>query len=52
MNFGKQYVKLEEYYVQRLLRILDPLKIKSIVWQEVVDNEVKVGLLFIIFIMK
>jgi hexosaminidase len=52
MNFGKDYARLEEFYVQALIDLLDKIPKKSrpsgrtpakhdyIVWQEVFDNNV------------
>ncbi|KAI0222060.1 Beta-hexosaminidase subunit beta, partial [Lamellibrachia satsuma] len=41
-GMGKDYAKLEEYYIQRLVEIVAKKNMGSIVWQEVVDDGVKV----------
>ncbi|XP_031781641.1 beta-hexosaminidase subunit beta-like [Nasonia vitripennis] len=40
-NISTKYAKLEELYIQRVLDIVDELKVKPIVWQEVFNNGVK-----------
>ena len=43
MGYGQNYSQLEGYYEQRFLDIVEGLKVQPLVWQEVVDNGVKVG---------
>ncbi|XP_041825793.1 beta-hexosaminidase subunit beta isoform X2 [Melanotaenia boesemani] len=40
-GFGKDYSKLESFYIQRLLDIVTTTKKGYTVWQEVFDNDVK-----------
>ncbi|XP_071794815.1 beta-hexosaminidase subunit alpha-like isoform X1 [Asterias amurensis] len=42
MGYGQNYSQLEGYYEQRFLDIVEGLKVQPLVWQEVVDNGVKV----------
>ncbi|XP_070541930.1 beta-hexosaminidase subunit beta-like isoform X2 [Ptychodera flava] len=42
MGFGDDYSKLESYYIERLLEIMQTLKAGYIVWQDVFDNKVQV----------
>lgn len=41
-GFVSNYSKLEEYYMTRLVKIVQDLKKSYIVWQEVFDNNVKI----------
>ncbi|XP_040064866.1 beta-hexosaminidase subunit alpha [Ixodes scapularis] len=43
MGIAGHYIKLEEYYIQRLLKIIEALRKSYIVWQEVFDNGVAVA---------
>lgn len=43
MGISGHYIKLEEYYIQRLLKIIEALRKSYIVWQEVFDNGVQVA---------
>lgn len=41
MGFGKDFTKLESFYIQRLLDIVSSYGKEYVVWQEVLDNAVK-----------
>lgn len=43
MGIPNRYDKLEEYYIQRLLRIIQALRKSYMVWQEVFDNKVQIA---------
>ncbi|XP_077491567.1 beta-hexosaminidase subunit alpha-like isoform X2 [Amblyomma americanum] len=43
MGFPMRFDKLEEYYIQRLLEIIQALRKSYMVWQEVFDNKVQIG---------
>lgn len=43
MGFPGRLDKLEEYYIQRLLEIIQTLRKSYIVWQEVFDNKVQIA---------
>lgn len=42
-NITGQYAKLEQVYIQQVIDISETIGYSYIVWQEVVDNGVKVG---------
>jgi len=41
-GFGTDYSKLENYYEQKLLDIMDSFNAGYVVWQEVFDNKIKI----------
>ncbi|RWS02623.1 beta-hexosaminidase subunit alpha-like protein [Dinothrombium tinctorium] len=41
MSFGKDFAKLEQYYIQKVVDIVKKLKKSTVVWQEVFDNGVE-----------
>lgn len=43
MGFPWRFDKLEEYYIQRLLEIIQTLRKSYMVWQEVFDNKVQIA---------
>lgn len=43
MGFSSRFDKLEEYYIQRLLEIIQTLRKSYVVWQEVFDNNVTIA---------
>lgn len=47
-----KYNQLEEYYIQRLVDITDNLKAKSIVWEEVFTNGVRLPRSTIVHVWK
>lgn len=42
MNFNDDYAKLESYFVEKLINIVQKLNRSYLVWQEVFDNNVKI----------
>lgn len=52
MEFGKNYSKLESYYINKLIDIVNKLNKSYIVWQEVFDNQVSLDQSTIIHVWK
>ncbi len=46
-NITGDYAKLEQYYIQKVINISNEVGFSYIVWQEVIDNGIKVPLLFV-----
>ncbi|EDV20781.1 uncharacterized protein TRIADDRAFT_36582 [Trichoplax adhaerens] len=42
-GFGKNFALLEQYYETRLLQLVEKVGLRYIIWQDVIDNKVKVN---------